>query len=65
MELEFNLHTLADSFRFERDGSLIIDYVGRDTNVSMEVSKEMVYKSLTNTKNIATKIKKNCWWERY
>ena len=57
MELEFNLHTLADSFRFERDGSLIIDYVGRDTNVSMEVSAEMVlqiiskYKEQCNEKN--------------
>ena len=57
MELEFNLHTLADSFSFERDGSLIIDYVGRDTNVSMEVSEEMVlqiinkYKEQCNEEN--------------
>ena len=50
MELEFNLHTLADSFRFERDGSLIIDYVGRDTNVSMEVSEEMVLQIINEYK---------------
>ena len=50
MELEFNLHTLADSFRFERDGSLIIDYVGRDTNVSMEVSEEMVLQNINKYK---------------
>ena len=50
MELEFNLHTLADSFRFERDGSLIIDYVGRDTNVSMEVSEEMVLQIISKYK---------------
>lgn len=50
MELEFNLHTLADSFRFERDGSLIIDYVGRDTNVSMEVSAEMVLQIISKHK---------------
>ena len=50
MELQFNLHTLADSFRFERDGSLIIDYVGRDTNVSMEVSEEMVLQIISKYK---------------
>ena len=50
MELEINIHTLADSFRFERDGSLIIDYVGRDTNVSMEVSEEMVLQIISKYK---------------
>ena len=52
MDLEFNLRTVANSFHFERNGSLIINYEGRDVNVSMEVSEGWVLQIINEHKAI-------------
>ena len=52
MDLEFNLRTQANSFRFKPDGSLIIDYEGKDINVSMEVSEGWFHQIINEYKAI-------------